>query len=522
LEFLSRIVSPNKPKKIGNPFYVARLYTKSATVNSATTNLIVRASPRFSNDALRAAKYTQKAFTADTPTENMFRLRSSICSRVLAAVLLLSVAAASLAHDIVGKATVLVYVKPEDKHLLVLVRAPLEALTEVQFPVRGPGYLDISAADTALQDAARIYVAGSFQFYADGEALPNAEILKTRAALPTDKSFVDFKTASEAIDRPRLPDDENVYWKQASLDVLLSIPIANPHAKFSVDPNLSKIAMETHTVLRFVPPTGDEKIFDYQGYPGRVELEPGFLHATTQFVALGFFHILDGIDHLLFLLCLAIPSRSVRSLIPAITAFTIAHSITLISAALALVPTAPWFGPLIETLIAASVFYMACENTFGAQLKARWLIVFAFGLVHGFGFSFILSDRMQFAGSHLISSLLAFNVGVELGQLLVLLLAVPLLGLFFKYVRSEKAGTILLSVIAGHTAWHWLTERGEQLLKFTWKWPVLDAAFYAAALRWAMLLMASFGVMWALHELFKRLAPKFQRLAPPVSQAGEP
>ena len=61
------------------------------------------------------------------------------------------------------------------------------------------------------------------------------------------------------------------------------------------------------------------------------------------------------------------------------------------------------------------------------QAQRRWSIVFAFGLVHGFGFSFILADRMQFAGEHLLSSLLAFNVGVELGQLLVLCVLVPLL-----------------------------------------------------------------------------------------------
>jgi hypothetical protein len=443
----------------------------------------------------------------------MLRLREILCARILIAIALLCTTQICLAHDIPGKATVLVYIKPEGTRLLVLVRAPLEAMTEVQFPVRGPGYLDFAKADGALNDAARIYLASSFQFYADGEALPSSEVLKARVALPADKSFVDFNTALQLVNSPRLPDNEELYWKQASLDVLLALPITNPNAKFSVDPNLNRIAMETHSVLRFVPPEGDERIFDYQGYPGRVELEPGFWHAAAQFVALGFFHILDGIDHLLFLFCLAIPSRSVRSLIPAITAFTVAHSITLISSALALIPTAPWFAPLIETLIAASVFYMACENMFGAHLEARWLIVFAFGLVHGFGFSFILSDRMQFAGTHLISALLAFNVGVELGQLLVLIVAVPLLTLFFRFFRQEKIGTILLSVVAAHTAWHWLTERGERLLKYSWSQPVFDAEFFAAAMRWAMLFMAAGGVMWLLHEAFKRWAPRPQSIA---------
>ena len=131
---------------------------------------------------------------------------------------------------------------------------------------------------------------------------------------------------------------------------------------------------------------------------------------------LGFFHILDGTDHLLFLFCLVIPFRRFRALIPVVTAFTVAHSITLIASAYNLAPDALWFPPLIETLIAMSIVYMALENIVGgATVQRRWMITFGFGLVHGFGFSFALRQTMQFAGSHLLASLLSFNVGVELG-----------------------------------------------------------------------------------------------------------
>src|SRR5690348_14575668 len=190
---------------------------------------------------------------------------------------------------------------------------------------------------------------------------------------------------------PPLSNDADLYWKQASIDILMSYPVPESidlaHAKISVDSDLRRIAMQTHTVLRFLPLQGAERVYDFVGYPGIIELEPGWWHAFAQFVRLGFEHILDGVDHLLFLFCLVIPARSIRSLIPVVTAFTLAHSITLISSALNLVPTAPWFPPLIETLIALSVLYMACENMFGAQLHIRWLVVFAFGLIHGFGFS---------------------------------------------------------------------------------------------------------------------------------------
>jgi len=438
------------------------------------------------------------------------------CRVAITGLLLLCTSPLCLAHDIAGKATVLVYVKPQGTQLVAIVRVPLEAMGEVTFPVYGPGYLDFARADSAIADAAQMYLSQGMHFFADGVALPPGQIIKTRVALPADKSFVDFATAWANVNSPPLANDVDLYWKQAHLDVVLAFPIASPTAKFAVEPQLNRIAMETHTVLRFLPQSGEERIFQYTGNPGRIELEPSWWYASYRFTELGFFHILDGIDHLLFLLCLVIPVRSIRALIPVVTAFTIAHSITLICSALGFTPTAPWFAPLIETLIALSVFYMACENILGIQVKNRWMIVFAFGLIHGFGFSFILADRMQFAGTHLVSSLLAFNVGVELGQLLVLIVAVPLLDVFFKRlarvstagIASDRIGAILLSVLVAHTAWHWLSERGSQLLDFPWQAPTFDAAFFAAAMRWAMLVVGSVAVLWLLNELYRRFTSR--------------
>src|SRR5207253_7119620 len=118
--------------------------------------------------------------------------------------------------------------------------------------------------------------------------------------------------------------------------------------------------------------------------------------------------------------CLVIPFRRLRALIPIVTSFTVAHSVTLIASAYNLGPTALWFPPLIETLIATSIVYMALENIVGSNVGRRWVITFGFGLVHGFGFSYALKQTLQFAGSYLLTSLLSFNLGVELGQLAVL------------------------------------------------------------------------------------------------------
>jgi hypothetical protein len=181
----------------------------------------------------------------------------------------------------------------------------------------------------------------------------------------------------------------------------------------------------------------------------------------------------------------------------------VAHSITLIASAYNLAPDALWFPPLIETLIAVSIVYMALENIVSPQLKRRWLITFAFGLVHGFGFSFALHQTLQFAGAHLLTSLVAFNVGVELGQLLVLAVVVPGLGLLFKYVVAERLGTIILSTLVAHTAWHWMTDRFNVLRQFRFEWPAFDAAFWAAAMRWGMLVVVGIALYWLVFGVLR-------------------
>ena len=257
-------------------------------------------------------------------------------------------------------------------------------------------------------------------------------------------------------------------------------------------------------MVRFVPPGGAERDYEFQGDPGIVPLDPRWFQAAGRFVELGFFHILDGTDHLLFLFCLVIPMRRFRPLVGVITAFTVAHSITLLASAFGLAPDALWFPPLIETLIAASIVYMALENIVTQNVRHRWIVAFAFGLVHGFGFSFALRQTLQFAGSHLLVSLLSFNVGVELGQLLVLATLIPLLHLLFRFVMTERMGTIILSAFIAHTGWHWLLDRADQLRRFRFEWPAFDAALLSSTLRWVTVAWVAAGLVWAASRFWRR------------------
>jgi hypothetical protein len=184
-----------------------------------------------------------------------------------------------------------------------------------------------------------------------------------------------------------------------------------------------------------------------------------------------------------------------RPLIIIVTSFTVGHSISLAASAFGFVPDALWFPPLIETLIATSIVYMALENIVGVtDVGRRWALTFAFGLVHGFAFSFALRETLQFAGSHLLTSLLSFNVGVELGQLLVLAIMLPALQVVFRYVLAERIGVILLSALIAHTAWHWMIDRGGTLMDYDWTAP--GPEFYLAAVRWLMAAVAVMAIVW--------------------------
>jgi hypothetical protein len=422
---------------------------------------------------------------------------------VLACVLLaLGLQARPLAHEVPNEVTVLAFLKPEGQTLRFLVRAPMKSLRDISFPLKGEGYLDLAGADSSLRDAATLWISDFVDLYENGEKLPKPAVRAVKAELPSSRAFASYDQAIANVLGPRLPDDTNMYWEQGVLDVLFEYPIASQDSRFAIRPGFTRLGLQVNVGLTLVSPGTPERVFDVHADVGTVELDPRWHQAAWLFVKEGFWHILDGTDHLLFLLCLVVPFRRFRPLMVVITAFTVAHSVTLIASAYDLAPDSLWFPPLVETLIAASIFYMAIENIVGTGIERRWVMTFAFGLVHGFGFSFLLRERLQFAGSHLLSSLLAFNVGVELGQLLVLVVLIPGLGLLFTRVVQERMGVIILSAVVSHTAWHWLTERWAVLSRFPI--PELDAAAIASLMRWAMVVVATVLFLWVMSGVVRR------------------
>lgn len=182
------------------------------------------------------------------------------------------------------------------------------------------------------------------------------------------------------------------------------------------------------------------------------------LHVTAQYTALGFTHILPkGLDHILFVLGLFLLSTRWKPLLVQVTAFTVAHTITLGMSVYGIVSLSP---AIVEPLIAASIAYVAVENLVTGELKPwRPFVVFGFGLLHGLGFAGMLQE-IGLPRSEFLTALLTFNLGVELGQLAVIMSAYLLMGLWWKKRSWYRARLVQpLSALIAAVGVYWTIER---------------------------------------------------------------
>ena len=174
--------------------------------------------------------------------------------------------------------------------------------------------------------------------------------------------------------------------------------------------------------------------------------------SRLEFLVLGVEHILTGYDHLLFLFALLIIGIGWREAALIITSFTIAHSITLVLATYELIRLSPG---IVEPLIALSIAYVGIENILVKKARYRWALTFAFGLVHGLGFASILRDLGVGDGW----SVLLFNLGVELGQLGIAAIVLPIIWFVLKPRSSFRIISIALSIAVSAAGLYWFIER---------------------------------------------------------------
>ena len=195
--------------------------------------------------------------------------------------------------------------------------------------------------------------------------------------------------------------------------------------------------------------------------PGGTPAAAGRTASALQFLRLGVEHILTGYDHLLFLLGLLIVCTRFRGVLTIVSCFTLAHSVTLALAGTGVL-TLP--SRVVEPLIAASIVFVGVENVVrarqGAWPRGRWALTFAFGLIHGFGFAGALRDLGLGAGGAPIAvPLLSFNLGVELGQVAVASVVLPLVWRLRAVPAFARHGVTIVSVAISAAGLYWLIAR---------------------------------------------------------------
>jgi hydrogenase/urease accessory protein HupE len=305
----------------------------------------------------------------------------------------------------------------------------MSLLTATRACLRGRGALRIIRPEEApsflpvFEGCAREF----YQVSAGGDALP---VVDARVTL-TVESDVDMKVAYP---RPRR---SPLTFEALNLRPL----VARAGIVLTVTGERTFLGQE---LLRPDAPRLEVPITADAEAPGTAPL-PSF----RQYLALGVRHILTGYDHLLFLVGLLVACRRFRTVAGIVTCFTLAHSVTLALAALGVVKLS---GRVVEPLIAVTIVFVGVENLVrGDEPKGRWALAFGFGLVHGLGFASALRDvGLGAFGTSIVGPLVAFNLGVELGQLAV---ATVLLALFWRLRRypgfARGGGRVVSALVAG-------------------------------------------------------------------------
>ena len=271
--------------------------------------------------------------------------------------------------------------------------------------------------------------------------------------------------------------EQGVYVGDTTVDILLRYASESTVYKYALSSNLNPGLPDQDDTANLV--------LDYSPSGVQVFRASGLLHepvvvtrsvfdAVITFIMEGVKHILEGLDHVLFVICLVLGAMHLKSLLWRVTGFTIGHSITLSIGFFGFVPTAAWFVPAVETGIALSIIYVALVAVLPdfrsgwQQKKNEWAVVGVTGLIgllHGLGFSFVLQYILQVTSPNIWQSLVAFNLGVELGQLLIVIVAV--LVFYLISLLGDSATKINRTIVAGlcaAIASYWVIERGGSVL----------------------------------------------------------
>ena len=267
--------------------------------------------------------------------------------------------------------------------------------------------------------------------------------------------------------------EQEVYVGNTTVDVLLRYTSESAIYQYALsstlDPGLPDQEATANLILDYSP--SGVQVFRARGLLHEpVVVTRSVFDAVVTFIKEGVKHILEGLDHVLFVICLVLGAMHLRPLLWRVTGFTIGHSITLSIGFFGFVPTAAWFVPAVEMGIALSIIYVAVVAIVPVlqQSKNEWTVVGVTGLIgllHGLGFSFVLQNILQVTSPNIWQSLLAFNIGVEIGQLMIVIVAVFVFYLISLFgTRVTIINRYIVAGVCASTALYWVVERGSNML----------------------------------------------------------
>lgn len=419
------------------------------------------------------------------------RLKRSLLLVVTASLIL--VAVASHAHFLLNLNVRVFHVEHASEGLRIYLRTPMPYLVADKIGKMDDGGLPEAAPFTtnAFEDGQIVHFINTKQIADDplglgdiAEANTIIEVAGTRIRGDVEAVTVHklgqepgFATLSEArqsrSNGTTVPDNPPVYVGDVLVDVVLLYKLDHQAQAYSIssslDPGLPEQELTANLILDYR--SKDTNVIRTRGLMNDpVEVSRSSFAGMATFVWEGIRHILEGIDHVLVVVCLVIGASGLSALLWRVTGFTVGHSVTLSLGFFGFVPSGAWFVPLVETGIALSIVYAAIlavrrDEGGGSSNKKVFVVTVLMGLLHGLGFSFVLHEILQVTSPNIWQSLLAFNVGVEFGQLAIVLLTWPLLRFLARLgPRPELASRLSIAIGCGVIASWWSFERGKDLL----------------------------------------------------------
>ena len=310
-------------------------------------------------------------------------------------------------------------------------------------------FLDLPAVKKDPLGLGRL-VAEGHRITSDGQPLvAEVEALRVHAALQQ-PPFATLKEAKASLEGPVLPEDvEKMFVGDSVLDVQLLYraegTVGSYEISSSLNPGLDGQDDTANLIIDHY--VGEPLVFRERGLLEQpVQVTRSAFKAALGFVAEGVRHILEGTDHVLFVLCLTIGAVGLGNLLWRVTGFTVGHTVTLILGFFGFVPAGAWFIPAVETGIALSIIYAGVVALMKFGGRGTLVVTALIGLLHGLGFSFVLHEILRIDAPNLWQLLLSFNLGVEVGQVAIVLLVWPLF--WFLAKKGDRPVTIGRWIVA--------------------------------------------------------------------------